>query len=333
MNGKTPKNLAILYFEGTIAPEDEILLNDFLGTDSEHWKQFRAWEEEWRAGRTASRSDLLMYNRITAGIRRGRNRRILSGIWYAAAAVAAAVIVAGTVYSVLRPDTSGMSPEETLITVPDRMRTNIVLADGSSVWLNSASVLRYGPDFGTSSRDVYVEGEAFFEVSPDKEHPFHVHLPSGTVKVTGTRFNVSCYETTGEIQVALLEGSVCFVSDDGTETAMTAGELLDYDIASGTTAVSRQRVGQYAAWIDGRIDFESITLEALFRRLSAQFGVNITYDLGPLADTEFRLLLNNSESIEDILHALSLIVPISFTGEMNGGIYVVGQSEQLVTNK
>ena len=92
MNGKTPKNLAILYFEGTIAPEDEILLNDFLGTDSEHWKQFRAWEEEWRAGRTASRSDLLMYNRITAGIRRGRNRRILSGIRYAAAAVAAAVI-------------------------------------------------------------------------------------------------------------------------------------------------------------------------------------------------------------------------------------------------
>lgn len=322
MNTKKLKVLVRQYLEGEISPEQECRLNDFLGTDPSRWGTFRQLEQEWRSMRSPSMSDRLMYGSIASRIRSRRKRKLSRIAISSAATVLAVLAVIGTVYSSLQSAAVEDRTDDTLVTVPDAMRTHIVLADGSSVWLNSSSSLRYGSGFGVDSRDVYMDGEALFDVSPDMDCPFLVHLPSGTVEVTGTRFNVSCYDTMDDIQVALISGTVNFISENGVETGMEAGELLDYDVESGTSVKSKTRVSQYTAWTEGRIDFESITLDAFFRRLSAQYGVDIIYDADTLADKGYRILLNNSESLDEILYALSVIAPISYIRKPDGGIYV-----------
>ncbi len=111
------------------------------------------------------------------------------------------------------------------IEVPKGSKSQIELKDGTKVWLNAGSTLQFNEDFGKAERKVTLYGEASFEVARNEELPFVVAAGKMDIKVLGTTFNVNTYRESGEIKVALLEGSVELLSDAGESIRMKPGNL------------------------------------------------------------------------------------------------------------
>lgn len=122
------------------------------------------------------------------------------------AAVFLLLIGSGSAFFFLKPKSDDI--QFTQITAPKGARTNLKLADGTSVWLNAGSVLKYDNSFNKKDRVVYLDGEAFFDVSKNKEKPFYVKTSDLSMRVVGTSFNVKSYSEEGTIQTTLVTGSI-----------------------------------------------------------------------------------------------------------------------------
>ena len=116
--------------------------------------------------------------------------------------------------------------------VPAGESYKIVLSDGTEVWLNAATRLRFPSRFYGKQREVYVEGEAYFKVAKDAAHPFIVHTTLTQVQVLGTSFNINTYEA-GNVKTALVEGKVLTKSNDGKSMELTPGYAANYEVAKG----------------------------------------------------------------------------------------------------
>ncbi|RPD40690.1 FecR family protein [Chitinophaga barathri] len=154
--------------------------------------------------------------------------------------------------------------------VPAGGSYKMVLADGTTVWLNASSSLRFPFSFNGPTRDVYVEGEAFFKVAKDAEHPFIVHTPQTAVRVLGTSFNVNTYQP-GSERTSLVEGSVQLQSRDGRQLTLRPGLQADYSGKGfNTTAFDEEEV---TAWMSGVYYFHQMPLAELTSAASRFYGI------------------------------------------------------------
>ena len=148
------------------------------------------------------------------------------------------------------------------------------LPDKSYVWLNSGSWLRYPTRFSEESRRVEIRGEAYFEVESDKEHPFYVNTPGGlSVRVTGTKFNVSAYDDERTIEVVLEEGRVNVENTDGNvNMALRPGECFYYDRQDKNTYVKSIETYEKTAWKDGKVVFRNASLDKIYEKLEPLYS-------------------------------------------------------------
>ena len=157
---------------------------------------------------------------------------------------------------------------------PMGMRSSVVLSDGTKVILNAGTTLSYPTAFVSGQREVKVNGEAFFEVSHDKEHPFIVSAENVKVKVLGTKFNVKAYDDDDNIEVTLAEGKVGVGLDTKNliHNAGTANKIYESLIA-----LSRERseITSYTSWICGKFYFTNYPLEKIAKQLERSFNVRI----------------------------------------------------------
>ena len=197
------------------------------------------------------------------------------------------------------------------VTTKSGDRSTVCLPDGTQVRLNGSSTLTYPANFNATNRSVELSGAAFFDVSPDEKHRFEVKVGNCSVVVKGTKFDVTAYPDDSLITTTLLEGAVGFTAPRG-ETALRPGESLTYDRFAETTAITHVNTAQYLAWIEGRIEFIDVTIVQLCESLSSLYGVEITLDDRLRADGTFiTIRLSNQESLDSVLKALDLIVPVS----------------------
>ncbi|MBS1566014.1 MAG: FecR domain-containing protein, partial [Bacteroidetes bacterium] len=154
------------------------------------------------------------------------------------------------------------------VTTPRGGQYQLVLGDGTKVWLNAASALRFPAGFQGNTREVEVSGEVYFEVAADAAHPFLVHTGNGTtVKVLGTRFNINAYEDENMIATTLLEGSVQ-VSRGQTSSLLQPGDQAQLGNKAGLNIVHNADVKQAIAWKDGLFQFNNAGLKTVMRQLS-----------------------------------------------------------------
>ncbi len=156
---------------------------------------------------------------------------------------------------------------------PTGQRAEVVLPDCTHVWINGGTVLRYPSRFSGKTREVTVEGEGFFNVSKDKNHPFIVSSPYGRVTVTGTEFNLKSYPSSKHFEVSLLEGGVrAQAVGDDKEYVLKPGDKLDW--VDGKTNYST--MDEYdLSWRDGIISFQGKTVIEVLTILSNAFGKDI----------------------------------------------------------
>jgi ferric-dicitrate binding protein FerR (iron transport regulator) len=181
---------------------------------------------------------------------------------------------------------------------PQRLR----LTDGSVVTLAPQSQLRYPAQFGGGSREVYLEGEAFFEISKDPRRPFRVHSGAWVTQVLGTKFNVSAVPGARQLAVSLVEGKVQ-VTDKQDKYLLTPGQQLRADVATGRIyrqAFDRQQV---LAWRSNQLVFKNEKLADVANQLERRYGVKLVF--ADTATAEVRLWATfDNEPLPRVLSAL-----------------------------
>jgi transmembrane sensor len=200
--------------------------------------------------------------------------------------------------------TAGAAPDaavlfNTLTTAPGG-QTRVVLADGSQVWLNTASSLRYPTAFNGADRTVDLKGEAYFEIAPHPARPFFVHVNGSTVAVLGTHFNIMAYTDEAGQQLTLLEGSVR-VTKGTAVRVLHPGEQAVVDNGSGQLSVNKD-VDEEAvlAWKNGFFEFNGQDIQAVMRQVSRWYNVRVVYDGTPPAGHFFGEV-NRTSQVSDVL--------------------------------
>ena len=196
--------------------------------------------------------------------------------------------------------------------IPRGGEYSLTLADGTKVWMNADSKLKYPISFVEDKRVVYLEGEAYFEVAKDASKPFIVSTASGEITVLGTQFNVKNYKDENSIYTTLVEGSVSFRSRTNKETILTPGFQLVYNQEQGTQELKRVNVGNFISWKDNLFQFEELSLEDIMKTLARWYDVTVTYEKEELKQLQFSGNLDKYSNIESFFKLFEVGAKIEF---------------------
>ena len=198
----------------------------------------------------------------------------------------------------------------------------LALSDGSKVWLNSMTELRFPVAFTGEERKVYLTGEAYFEVAPDSKHPFIVVTEEGMeVKVYGTEFNMSTYQH-GVVQTVLVSGKVGIrVNATGKEVMLAPKQMAEYSEKTGMVRVEEADPYRYIAWKDGEFVFERETIEEIMERLGRWYDVKVFYENESLKQKRFTGVISRYENIEQVFRLIE--GPATLRFEVKGNVVTV----------
>lgn len=198
----------------------------------------------------------------------------------------------------------------------------LALSDGSKVWLNSMTELRFPVAFTGEERKVYLTGEAYFEVAPDSKHPFIVVTEEGMeVKVYGTEFNMNTYQH-GVVQTVLVSGKVGIrVNATGKEVMLAPKQMAEYSEKTGMVRVEEADPYRYIAWKDGEFVFERETIEEIMERLGRWYDVKVFYENESLKQKRFTGVISRYENIEQVFRLIE--GPATLRFEVKGNVVTV----------
>lgn len=188
--------------------------------------------------------------------------------------------------------------------VPAGADYKVTLADGTTVWLNCESTLRYPVEFGDEKREVYLDGEGYFEVNKATEWPFIVNAEQMRVKVTGTKFNVKSYSTEPIAHTTLVEGSVWAYTDQ-TQVQLTPSEQFRYDKETGKTSVQKVDTELYTGWTEGMFVFRNQRLEDVMNDLARWYNMTLFFSTAETKEIRISMNLNRYKNIDDLLEIIN----------------------------
>lgn len=188
------------------------------------------------------------------------------------------------------------------MTTPKGRTFHITLPDGTGVWLNAASSIRYPTLFPGKERNVEITGEVYFEVAKDVEKPFFVKAGNkASIQVLGTHFNVNAYSNETSMNTTLLEGSIRMIVPAGS-VVLKPGEQAR---VSADMSVAKVDIDKVMAWKNGRFNFESMRLKDVMKQLERWYDIEVVYEEG-VQDIEFYGELSRNKSLSGIINALQL---------------------------
>ena len=215
-----------------------------------------------------------------------------------------------------------LSPHDTHIVAGKGIRKKVVLPDGTLVWLNAGSKLSYDTGFNQQKiRQVFLIGEAFFDVAHRKSQPFIVHTEKISVKVLGTAFNIQAYPGENKSEATLIRGSIELSVNDqsGQKVILNPSEKFAFSTEKKTMVIDHVepvKIGndeyiEETSWKDNQLVFQNETLEDLKPRLERWFNIQISIRSEQPKHYRFTGVFKN-ESINDALMAMQLIKPFTF---------------------
>ena len=187
---------------------------------------------------------------------------------------------------------------------------NLTLTDGTDVWLNSGSILKFSNRFGKTNRHVIVDGEALFKVVKDNKNPFTVSLGNSKVIVHGTTFNVKGYSTDDKYEVVLIEGSVEYVNSLK-NIFIEPGERITEIKASGYLVVDRVDPENYTSWKENKLRFYDTPFEEVLREIGRKYNVTFEIKNRDLLNLKYTATFID-ESIEEVMQMLKTVSPITY---------------------
>ena len=206
-------------------------------------------------------------------------------------------------------NTSKRLSEFNQLIVPNGKRSTLILEDGTKLWVNAGSRIVYPVTFADKKREIYVNGEVFLEVTPDKKRPFIVKTKEIDVQVLGTSFNVMAYETDESSSVVLVTGAVQVDTKDDEDFRLEPNRMFSYN--QGECDIKEVNVNDYILWKDGLYTYRSEHLSVILDRLSRYYGKKISYK-ADVADLKCSGKLDMQEDLEVVLDGLSKTAQILY---------------------
>ena len=208
--------------------------------------------------------------------------------------------------------------------IPPGQRSQVVLSDGTKVWVNAATTLKYPIDFGENNRIVIVDGEATFDVVPTNK-PFIVKTDNITITVLGTKFNVRGYSNENYVETALIKGSVK-MSSEKEEIILKPGETASYLKENNKISIRKiPEIENKLSWNSNQLIFEGECLKDITRILERWFNVSITIAESELNEYKYTGKFVYNESIQQVLKVIAATTAIQY--EINGSEIIISKEK------
>jgi len=216
-------------------------------------------------------------------------------------------------------DRKDVSDYNSLI-VPYGKRSKVLLEDGTVVWVNSGSKLIYPVTFTDNKREVYLEGEAYFEVNEDKSKPFIVQTKIMDIKVLGTGFNITAYGNDDKASAVLVHGSIelhvnKYSLFGSKKQVISPKERAVYNAQSNTINVREVDTEYYVSWKDGYIKFNNSQLHNIIAKLEKYYAVEISISDKDLLNKTFTGKLDLKQDIDEVISIISATTTLTYTKE------------------
>ena len=187
------------------------------------------------------------------------------------------------------------------------------MEDGTKVWINSASRLRYPVVFSGNIREVYLEGEAYFEVQREGDRPFIVHSGEQKVTVLGTSFGISCYASEANDYTTLVSGKVKVDFERGKQSfVLEPGMQVAYNKESGMVRERRVDVAEFVAWKEGKYVFKQKRLEDILSTLSRWYDFEVFYQNSEMKEVLFSGELRRFDDFNYLLQLIERTSDVKF---------------------
>ncbi|SKA36028.1 ferric-dicitrate binding protein FerR, regulates iron transport through sigma-19 [Chitinophaga eiseniae] len=250
-----------------------------------------------------------------------RAQRPVRHMYWRAAAAAVVLIAAGALFYFFRAKPAPVAFAE-VVAPAGKQVMHMELPDGSAVWLEPGSTLRYARQFGTESREVQVlDGQAFFAVAPGASQPFMVGTPEGIqTKVLGTEFSVKAYRGLKYVQVAVSAGKVQVSDNNAVLGVLEAGQQLTYEVGTHTATRGDLPTDD---WRNGNQTLQNSSFAEVARILQNRYGVKLSYDTAMMAPYRFNLRIAGNTSLEETMEMLKELSGMTYTLS-NGQVTVTG---------
>lgn len=305
LNNKADQHEARLVAQWFGTPEGQAWLGDRMDSD---FGQYQAEGEEMYADQKIA-SEAMFLNVM----KRLRRKRIVRRVGYAAAVLLPLLLLFGLFGQIDDPIHLLVAEEYDEVYVPRGERMQIVFQDGSKMYLNANTSVRYPKRFGYYRRKVCMEGEAWFDITPNKRRPFIVELPEFSIKVLGTRFNAKAY-TDEDLSVITLESGLTELNlRNGKQIRLSPGEQALYDRKSHTCRIVKQQEPQHQSdWKHGIFYFKETPLPEVLKTLERRYDVTFEVKDSTLLDYTYTLTGKESADLNTVLNELVTITPIEF---------------------
>ena len=213
----------------------------------------------------------------------------------------------GVITYIINPNTDTSKADANLfntLSTPTGGQYNIVLADGTKVYLNAVSSIKYPTQFNGDQRIVELDGEAYFEVAKNKNKPFIVKSGDQDIEVLGTHFNVHAYDNESVVKTTLLEGSVA-VSYKNQKAILKPGQQSNVSDKFSNITVKQVDTEAAIAWKNGRFKFDNADLKTVMRQLERWYGIKVEYR-GDVSDVRFNGGTFMNKNLSEVLKVLEL---------------------------
>ena len=302
---KLNEDIIIRYLENRCSEEDFVLINEWMKESDENAGELFRMEEIYQLGKFPFEEENLVAKaerRLGRRLEQENQKRqevfkLKSVLRYAAAIVGVIVLAAGLAYWF-----RNKAEELVVASAAHGQVREMLLPDGTKVWLNQSSVLKYPRAFEGKERHVYLDGEAYFEVNKTG-HPFIVSTQGMQIEVLGTTFNISAYPGE-EYQATLVSGSVKVDTGEGQSLVLKPSQQASLIPGSGNIQVRTVDTAFYTSWVKGKINFKDQRLEDIMRILSRWYNIEVDYSDEALKNLRFGCYVNRYEEIAPFLELL-----------------------------
>jgi len=339
-------DLIIRFFSGQLSRQEQDELETWVAADVANHQYFVGLRDAWLVAVSPANAAVqypagAAWNKLSAGLQSGseeedtlvvvhRPNRWKTLLRMAAMFILPLVIGGGIVYAWMFSKKGGSNQQMVTVTSPKGATTQIELSDGTQVWLNAGSKLQYSQAYNTATREVKLEGEAFFDVKTNAAKPFTVNAADLEIQALGTSFNVKAYPEDKTVVTTLVEG---VVKINGSQEAKAFSLLLkpNQNVTYHKTIPEKAKVqplagkedapvesrevkniAVYTAWKDGNWIVNAQSMEELAVTMERRFNVSVVFKDELLKRYKFSGTFTQ-ETLEQVLNILKLTAPLRYT--------------------
>jgi ferric-dicitrate binding protein FerR (iron transport regulator) len=301
-DSQNKQKLLQAYLQGILSENEESELTDWINSSDQNFQSFKKYIAENQFSQTHTDETNEAWQRIREKLKyrskQSCNRKIILPNWLKVAALIAIALISGIFINRV----SHNKPKDQVwnkIIVPKGEKAQLILSDGSTVFLNSNTQLKYPSIFSENYRKISLSGEAFFNIKKKSSNPFIVETPEFNVTVTGTSFNLLAYNEDKENSVTLHTGSVT-IARNGHNYRISPGEKYILNNETKKSNIIRIDLEKSSLWKEGIIIIDNLDLKEIQKLLERKFNVQIKITDDKLKNIRYTGQFKPHENLEEI---------------------------------